>query len=295
MKTIKIALLFVLISSVTFAQDYAFKVLANKGANTLKSGADWVPLKTGATLKNGDELKVVENAYLGLVYNSGKPLELKQPGNYKVADLAAKMKGNTATVLNKYTDFILSSNAEDKKNKLNATGAVNRDVIQHSIHVVLPDNQLAGIYDHLAVVNLDTKVAGPYIVTVKNMFDDELNKFEISETSFQIDLNDAKYAKENAVLLEVKSKSDPKAVSKTRLIKKLSPAEQATIKKKLAEAGPDITEQTALSKLILARFYEEQNLLIDAITSYEEAIKMAPDVPTFVEEYGYFLTRHSLK
>ncbi len=295
MKTTKIALLFVLISSFTFAQDYAFKVLANKGANTLKSGADWVPLKTGATLKNGDELNVVENAYLGLVYNSGKPLELKQPGNYKVSDLSAKMKGNTATVLNKYTDFILSSNAEDKKNKLNATGAVNRDVIQHSIHVVLPDNQLAGIYDHLAVVNLDTKVAGPYIVTVKNMFDDELNKFEISETSFQIDLNDAKYTKENAVLLEVKSKSDPKAVSKTRLIKKLSPAEQATVKKKLAEAGPDITEQTALSKLILARFYEEQNLLIDAITSYEEAIKMAPDVPTFMEEYGYFLTRHSLK
>jgi len=295
MKTIKIALLFVLISSLTFAQDYAFKVLANKGANTLKSGAEWVPLKTGATLKNGDELKVVENAYLGLVYNSGKPLELKQPGNYKVADLSAKMKGNTATVLNKYTDFILSSNAEDKKNKLNATGAVNRDVIQHSIHVVLPDNQLAGIYDHLVIVNLDTKVAGPYIVTVKNMFDDELNKLEISETSFQIDLNDAKYVKETAVLLEVKSKSDPKAVSKTRLIKKLSPAEQATVKKKLAEAGPDITEQTALSKLILARFYEEQNLLIDAITSYEEAIKMAPDVPTFVEEYQYFLTRHSLK
>jgi len=295
MKTTKIALLFVLISSLTFAQDYAFKVLANKGANTLKSGAEWVPLKTGATLKNGDELKVVENAYLGLVYNSGKPLELKQPGNYKVADLSAKMKGNTATVLNKYTDFILSSNAEDKKNKLNATGAVNRDVIQHSIHVVLPDNQLAGIYDHLVIVNLDTKVAGPYIVTVKNMFDDELNKLEISETSFQIDLNDAKYVKETAVLLEVKSKSDPKAVSKTRLIKKLSPAEQATVKKKLAEAGPDITEQTALSKLILARFYEEQNLLIDAITSYEEAIKMAPDVPTFVEEYQYFLTRHSLK
>ena len=295
MKTTKIALLFVLISSLTFAQDYAFKVLANKGANTLKSGAEWVPLKTGATLKNGDELKVVENAYLGLVYNSGKPLELKQPGNYKVADLSAKMKGNTATVLNKYTDFILSSNAEDKKNKLNATGAVNRDVNQHSIHVVLPDNQLSSIYDHLAVVNLDTKVAAPYVVTVKNMFDDELNKLEISETSFQIDLNDAKYVKETAVLLEVKSKSDPKAVSKTRLIKKLSPAEQATVKKKLAEAGPDITEQTALSKLILARFYEEQNLLIDAITSYEEAIKMAPDVPTFVEEYQYFLTRHSLK
>jgi hypothetical protein len=294
MRTTKIALLFVLISSLATAQDYAFKVLASKGSNTMKSGADWVPLKTGAILKNEDELKIVENAYIGLVYNSGKPLELKQPGNYKVSDLAAKMKGGTS-VLNKYTDFILSSNAEGKKNKLNATGAVNRDVVQHSIHLVLPDNQRAGIYNHLAIVNLDTKVTGPYTVTIKNMFDDELNKFEISETTFQIDLNDAKYAKETAVLLEVKSKSDPKAVSKPRLIKKLSAAEQASVKKSLAEISTDITEQTALNKLILARFYEEHNLLIDAITSYEEAIKMAPDVPTFLEEYEYFLTRHSLK
>ena len=97
MKTTKFSLLFALISSLASAQDYAFKVFANKGSNTVKSGADWAPLKTGATLKNGDEFKIVDNAYLGLVYNSGKPLELKQPGNYKVNDLAAKMKGNTRT------------------------------------------------------------------------------------------------------------------------------------------------------------------------------------------------------
>ena len=48
-------------------------------------------LKTGASLKSGDELKVSENAYLGLVHVSGKPLELKTAGSYKVADLAAKM------------------------------------------------------------------------------------------------------------------------------------------------------------------------------------------------------------
>jgi hypothetical protein len=80
-------------------------------------------LKTGATLKDGDELKIVENAYLGLVFNSGKPLELKQAGNYKVKDLSDKMKKGGTTVLNKYTDFNLSS-AESKKNNLQATGAV---------------------------------------------------------------------------------------------------------------------------------------------------------------------------
>lgn len=293
MRTAKIALLFVLISSGAIAQDYAFKVLASKGSNTVKSGGDWVPLKTGATLKNGDELKVVENAYLGLVFNSGKPLELKQPGNYKVTDLAAKMKGST-TVLNKYTDFILSSNAEAKKNKLGATGAVDRGE-KDLIKLVLPDNQFAGIYNTTAIVSWETADNGPYTVIVRNMFDDELNKFETAEKNFQIDLADPKYSSENAVLVEVKSKTNSKAVSKPRLIKKLSAADHARIKKSLTEISADVSEQNALNKLILARFYEEHNLLIDAITSYEEAIKMAPDVSTFQEEYDYFLIRHALK
>jgi hypothetical protein len=292
MRTIKIALLFVLISSLACAQDYAFKVLANKGGNTVKSGADWIALKTGATLKDGDELKLVENAYIGLVYNTGKPLELKQPGNYKVHDLAAKMKGSTS-VLNKYTDFILSSNAETKKNKLSATGAVDRGE-NLPVRILLPENQSAGIYNNIAIVSWESKVNGPYTVTVRNMFDDELNKFETAETKVQIDLADAKYAKENAVLIEVKAKTDHRP-SKPRLIKKLTPAEHAGIQKSLTEINNDVAEQNALNKLILARFYEEHNLIIDAITSYEQAMAMAPDVPTFQEEYQYFLTRHGLK
>src|SRR6185503_19175493 len=63
------------------AQDYAFKVLANKGANEYKSGDSWQSIKTGASLKAGDELKVSENSYIGLVHATGKPLELKQAGN----------------------------------------------------------------------------------------------------------------------------------------------------------------------------------------------------------------------
>src|SRR6218665_3094361 len=99
-------------------QDYAFKVLANKGANEVKTGNAWAAVKTGASLKKEDELKVTENSYLGLVHASGKPMELKQAGTYKVADLAAKMNGGSS-VLTKYTDFILSSNsAEAKKNRL---------------------------------------------------------------------------------------------------------------------------------------------------------------------------------
>jgi hypothetical protein len=301
MKTHKLGLLtaLVTITIVVNAQDYAFKVLANKGSNELKSGETWQPLKTGATIKSGDEVKLGENAYVGLVHRSGKPLEVKQTGVYPVSVLESKVDAGTTSVLNKYTDFILSSNsAEAQKNRLNATGAVHRTITTTGapIRLALPDNQHAGILNNTAVVNWDgSKVAGPYVITVKNMFEDVLIKEETPETSYKLDLSAQKYATESAIFIEVSSKADPKQVSKQHLIKKLSPAEQQTLSASLKELVGEVKEETPLNKLILAGFYEQNNLLIDAIFAYEQAIELAPDVPTFQESYDEFLLRNNLK
>lgn len=285
------------LNSAVLAQDYTFKVLANKGSNEVKSGDSWTLIRTGASLKSSDELKIADNSYIGLVHSTGKPMELKQAGNYKISDLAAKM-GAGSSVLNKYTDFILSSNsAEAKKNRLSATGAVHRDIsTAHSIKLMLPENQHSGIYNSKAIIAWESdKAAGPYVVTLRNMFDDVLAKIETPETSLEIDLTDAKYANENAILVEIAAKADPKQVSKQHLIKKLAAPDQEKIKKSLNEIMGDVAENTALNKFILAGFYEENNLFIDAISAYEDAVKLAPDVPSYKEAYEEFLLRHGLK
>lgn len=299
MKTRKFTLLiaFLSIISLVSAQDYAFKVLANKGTNEVKSGESWQLLKTGSSLKSEDEVKLGDNAYLGLVHSTGKPIEVKEAGVYKVSDLALKI-GSGSSVLHKYTDFILSSNsAESKQNRLSATGAVHRATDAASpIKLLLPENQYSGIYNQVALISwAGSKVEGPYIITLKNMFEDELIKEEISETAYKIDLTNEKFVNENAILIEVCAKADPKLVSKQYLIKKLSPAEDAKVKKALAEFTGQVSEETALNKLIMAGFYEQNNLLIDAIFAYEEAISMAPDVPTYKESYEEFLSRQGLK
>ena len=107
-------------------------------------------------------------------------------------------------------------------------------------------------------------------------------------------LNKAVELRLNAVILQVSSKTDANEESKTRLIKKLGPAEHETIKKNLDQILEDVKEPTALNKLILAGFYEENKLIIDAITAYEEAIKLAPDVPEYKEAYDDFLIRNNL-
>ena len=276
------------------AQDYAFKVLANKGTSEVKSGETWQAIKTGDRLKMGDELKVSENSYVALVHSTGKPIELKESKTYRVTDLASKINGG-ASVVSKYTDFILSSNsAEAKKNRLSATGAVHRGLAD--IKVFLPENQYAEIYNANVIINWQaTKGGSPYVVIITNMFGDELMKLETPETSVQVDRNNPKLANEDALLVEVKSKADGKSKSEQYLVKKLSIARQQSIKKLIVEMGNDVKEETALNKFILAGFYEENKLFIDAITAYEEAIKLAPDVPTYKEAYEEFLLRNKLK
>lgn len=296
-RDLAVFLLLVLAGTVAFGQDYAFKVMANKGTNEVKSGDSWQPIKTGASLKLNDELKVADNGYLGLISASGKPVEVKKPGPVKVADLAAQVKGGSSAV-NKYTEFILSSNTEEKKNKLSATGAVHRGdpLAEKAIKVMLPENQNAGVYNNEAVIRWDgSKVTGPYVVTLSNMFEEQLDKVETAETSIVINLNDPKFVNETGIFVVVRSKAVPNQVSKQHLIKKLSPDAYEKVKRSMNDIMGEVSEQTALNKFILAGFYEEQGLFIDAISAYEEVLKLAPDVTYYQEVYDDFLIRNGLK
>lgn len=298
MKTRKLSLVVALlfIGSFAFGQnkDYAFKVMANKGNNEVKSGDTWQPLKTGASLKENDEIKIGPNAYVGLIHVSGKPVELREAGAKKVADISVPAG---ATALSKYTDFILSSNAEGKKNKLGATGAVERDVKEvKAIAVILPQRDFPYVYNKTVVINWDgEKVTGPYVVTIKDMFEEAITKFETPEISFNLDLSDSKFAKQNAIFVEVSSKADPKLTSSKFYVKQMPAAEREKVKKQLDEILGDVSEETALNKIYLARFFEENSLLIDAIGEYEKAVKLAPDVSDYREYYDDFLYRRGMK
>ncbi|HEY0770402.1 MAG TPA: hypothetical protein VGD31_08700, partial [Sphingobacteriaceae bacterium] len=214
-----------------------------------------------------------------------------------VAELAKSMKTGSS-VLNKYTDFILSSNsAEAKKNRLSATGAVHRDVTDvASLMLIFPATDKAEVFNSTAIVNWEeTKASGPYVVSVLNLFEEEIMKIETPEKTAKIDLADPKLAGEPNLLVEVYSKADRKVASKQHMIKRMSTAEKENVKKALSEIMGEVTEPTALNKLLLAGFYEEKNLIIDAIAAYEEAVQLAPDVPTFKEAYDEFLLRQNLK
>jgi hypothetical protein len=293
MKIQKLALLalVVLLSQANLrAQSYAFKVMVNKGKTEMKSGATWIPMKVGLSLSDNDEVRLAENSYLGLVNSAGKPLELKQAGRHTVKSLLAKI-GPGTTVLNKYTDFILSS-ATEPKTGLTATGAVHRG---NDVPLHLPKDDKGIVFGNEVIVNWDSNILTPPCkVVFQSFFEDELYSVETKNNYVSINLNDKNFSNEDNILVTVTSLSDNKASDKYT-IRRLSKNDNERIKSAIKQDNIDINVQSALGKLFLARFYEEHALLINAATVLQQAIILEPDVPAYQEAYLDFLYRTGLK
>jgi hypothetical protein len=67
------------------------------------------------------------------------------------------------------------------------------------------------------------------------------------------------------------------------------------ILKELEQLSASLREESSLNKLILATFYEENNLLIDALINYEQAMQLSPDVEQFSIAYQLFTKRNGLQ
>jgi hypothetical protein len=284
------------------AQSYVFKVLANKGDNSVKiEGAEWEKLKTGQSLNSGDELKLSDEAYLGLMHSSGKTLEVKTPGSHTVSGLASNLKSKNSSVASKYADFVMNKMSEDEgsgdyRKSLGATGAVDRALASGASIKIMAMSSSEIINDQVILRWNEPKQEGEinelqYELTFSNLFDETIAKETVDKTSYLLDRSKAPFKGENFIKVKVKVKdedlkSDDYAIS-------IKPEEEtAEIKSTLAELKSEMEDESAMDKLVMAAFYEDNNLLLDALTAYEQAIQKAPNVPVFEKAYEDFLIRN---
>lgn len=285
MKTVRLLLVVMMVISAELlhAQSYAFMVLSSKGSNEVKSGEAWAPIKVGAQLKATDEVKINENGYLGLMHASGKALQVKETGSFKVVDLASKVTTGSSA-LNKYTDFILSSN-EEKQNKLAATGAVHRGV-KMDIMLCLPtDPNKAEVSGDRFLALWTADGSDSYKVAVMDLSEEVLIGYEVATPYVMIDLG-GKVANAQQILVQVTSSGGN--VSEKYTVKKLTGTKRKEVAEEVANLGLS-SEPSGIEKFVLASYFESHLMIVDALTAYKEAAELEPDV--YQEAYENFLRR----
>jgi hypothetical protein len=273
------------------AQEYAFQVLVIKGKVEVNSTQGWQPAKTGARLAVSDELKLLADSYVALRHSGGRPVEVRETGTYKVADLAARVKSGSS-LINKYTDFILSK-AEEGKPML-ATGAVHRGT-EGELDVYVPDMKYSSLFSDQLVLGWSPQGEGPYKVTFRNNFDFEVFSTTTNDTLLNVDLSEPKFQNQEVLFASVVSTKTPAVKSKDFLLRRMDAGERAGIEVLLKEMKDPLGEETAVQKYILAGFFEEHKLYYDAASAFLQAITLAPDVTAYRQAYEYFLLRNGMK
>lgn len=283
-----------------YAQSYSFRVLGTKGNNTAAGNA----LKVGSTITATQTITVGADAYLGLAHSSGKTLELKKPGTYTVKELEAKLNSAQSDLASQYAKFIVdeltaSGDGAGRQTRMSKTGSVQRASANAAIHVMMPsatdviDGKITlkwYLGDNAKIGSHDAK---KYKVHITNMFGELIAEKEVSEKELTLDLSSDEFKKETkALMYSVSVVGHPEVNSGDELysLKKLKPAEMQNIKKELASLP---TDDSALNKVILARFFEDKGLIGNAIFAYEEAVKSS-ELDQYQSLYNSFLERNNL-
>jgi hypothetical protein len=276
----------------TFSQDYIFKVLLENGQALVKSNESWQELQRGTALGMNDILQLKEGAYLGLVHSGGHTLAIDKPGIYAVHDLATQFVNPSAGIALKYAELLLDAMDSHKVNL--AYSLERSDGKEAKLQLLLPTS--VAVYSKEVIVRWnEVEAVDVYEVVLKNMFDEVIKSEEVSDTQYTLDFTDNTIAQEKLVIISVKAKGEQSIQSGNYGIKPLSSEEATFIKKELDNLKREISEkESALDKLLLASFYEQNNLLIDALTNYEYAIRHSPNVEAFKTAYHQFLLRNGL-
>ena len=298
--TTAVLLLSILITQAQ-AQDFVFRVLANKGDSQLKVHGEedgWRPIKTGEKLRTGDEIKVVEGTYLGLVHHTGKTLEVKQAGQYSTKELADRMKQQKNGVLGKYADFLMSKVSEEDEDVVkdyrkyqNATGAVKRALsTATALKVLMPHtSKVVGPEITIRWIEADMPQPPTYLVTLKNQFSQTIKTIKTQKPFITLDLADSVCNGEKLLIFDVRVAGKKRYRSEEYGIKKMKVEKSHKIKKEVAVLTSENTGESAMAYLLKATYFEEKDLPLDAITAYEKAITLEPEVAEFKVLYSKFI------
>ena len=279
-----------------------FKVLATQGNISIQEKGSWKVISIGELLYETATLKVSENGYVGLIHKSGKTIEVKKPGTYNVKELASGLTSSKGGLLNKYADYVFGEFAKsddknlskDHQNYMAVTGAVERKVGSYSINVLSPNKSDVISNSSVTLRWLSSKGVNTYVVIVMNRYEEPVLTKETSATMLIIDMNKLNLKDEGVYFWSVYAKENPKIRSHDFAISQLAKDKILLVEEAFNALRSELTEETAINNIIMASFYEQNSLFLDAINSYEEAIKIAPDVNAYKMAYKNFLDRLGL-
>ncbi len=284
-----VALFLSLVFSVALmAQDKVFTVMAVQGAVT--NGGKTVGV--GSQLSSNAVLTLGDRAYIGLLHKSGNSVEFKAAGNYDLKAQHDKLASKTKGFQQKYMDYVVSgvtakNGGGSYQRNMSVTGSVDRALAKNEIIVPLP-MKVTLINENFGISWMDEAKDQTYTITVTNMKEEPVAKFESSSSSAQIDLSQVALESEQYYLLTVTSQNGKR---KSNTVNFFIPgnAEKKQLMDELKEVSESMDLETSVGLAAYGQICEDKKLMLEALQAYKKAKELSPDVDYFNTQYKNFL------
>lgn len=267
-----------------------FKVIACKGKITLQRTKK--PVSVGAGLNSADQLRMEGPVYLGLVHKSGKALELRQEGMIVISDLL-KQVSSKQNGMDKLVGFVVQSMAGAQEGKNIKSASVEMSLNVNKLRLISPRTTKT-IDDEMVFTwngSTDGKPA-TYLFTITDAGQNVRFKKELTENQLSVNLKTLGLEKDRCYYWSVTQVNANAPSVESYCIYMVNEAETAALNGQLKTLREEQNAQpSALDKLMLASFYEQNGLTYRAMTAYKEAATIGGDVEIFSDAYREFLRR----
>lgn len=288
-------------SFTTYAQEVVFKTLAAKGTCMVQRGAnpdEYTPISTGLQIFQEDKIIITgSTSYVGLVSTEGKALELKKGGVYYVKDLSKALTSGGSSMAEKYLSLLVDDMTKVDDNtarNMKYTGSVERSVENNDIVVFLPETtKIAGTegevqwFPKLTVASYSIKIVDLYEETV---FTETTSNQNISIDFANLGMNPGQVYK-----MQVADAANEEANSGFTSLQVPTRSEMAKYESDLSVLRSEVPENSAIGDMVIATYFEEQELFLNAIPFYESAIEKEPNIVEFQNAYNMFLFKIGLE
>ena len=274
MKNFILSLLSLFCAFSAFSQNN-FTVLALSGNVTMNNEALYV----GQVLSNDFQVKVGTDSYLGLIHESGKPVELKDAAVYTTKDISAKLSTGDASFSDQFANYIseeLNSSEGAYQNNMSVTGSVERAIKDFKLFIPLPKKSTF-VGQELDIIWMDNteEESGEYEVLVMDMMEDIVYSTVTKETSFSLNmLNEENIESDDFYLIKIR-KTGSDAVS--NVVGIYIPDEE-DLKQLQSDIKPLLDDQASTLEIVAAaQLLKNKNYHSAALSKYKEALAKEPN------------------
>lgn len=292
---------------------------------------EWLPLPSGTKVFEGETVKIGDNSLLSLVTNAGKAVEINKAGLYPSADilkqatkgssLTKRFAGYVAGELTRSDDSEITR--DNYKANMKTTGGVERandthisvfDRTKELAKLSLTDQQEVAesaqqitTEDMKPIMPLATDIIDDIIqfswhkkagvdqslLSIRDASHNIIYQKETDKTYMNLSVTTLKLEKNSCYFWSVGNASNPDDKSEEYSICTVPDDKREAVSdtvKMIEQESPD-NGNSVIGKLMLAVFYEQQNLMPRALKCYQEALKIAPESDDVIMNFYHFRKR----